>query len=338
MVMLIGVGVLAFGTGCSGSDRHYNGSDGITGHTKYDFIHPVMGINARLTLHALNEQSANDAAEAVFARFQALDHALSDWNPESETSRLGDRAGGEAVSVSEDLFHAVEISLTLSAATDGAFDITVGPMVQAWRAIRRHEAVFDASALQALTRLVGARHIQIDSLQRSVRLAQPGMRLDFGGIGKGLAADEAAIILRERGIDSFLIDLGGDVVVGDAPPGRAGWMVRLEAAGETVTVSNLAIATSGAAESFTEIDGIRYSHLVDPRTGLGVTHHLTVTVFAPSGTEADALASAVSVLGRTDGAALLMRPRFRAAAVIVGPDEQGRTVITRVGDMGLLAR
>lgn len=289
-----------------------------------------MGMPVRIVFFARDEQTANTIANDAYSRLRELDAVLSDWKADSELMRLNAQAGSGPVEVSRDLFAALKASERFVAMSDGAFDPTVGPIVRLWRTAREKQAMPDVDALvQALDR-VGFSLVRLDETNRTIELSKPGMQLDLGGIGKGIAADAVATLLRERGIESFLLDLGGDLLLGDPPPGTLGWAVRIDATSEVLTLSRMAIATSGDAHQFVEIDGRRFSHIVNPRTGLGLTHRLQVTVLAPDATSADALASAVSVLGRERGAALL-DAQFRTAGVIVGPNEEGDVVITRTG-------
>ena len=138
------------------------------------------------------------------------------------------------------------------------------------------------------------------------------MRLDLGGIAKGYVLQEALRVLDARGVPRALVEAGGDIVAGDAPPGRTGWRIDTPGADEAVTtraaaLTRAALATSGAAMQFVEIDGTRYSHIIDPRTGLGLTHHLTAHVIAGDGATADALATALSVVGAAQGPSILRR-------------------------------
>ena len=194
-----------------------------------------------------------------------------------------------------------------SEASGGAFDVTVGPVVKLWRRTRRTRELPDPADLAAARERVDWNAVALDERDRTVTIARPGVRLDLGGIAKGYAADAALAALREHGITRALIDAGGDLVAGDPPPGGDGWTVAVGEGGETLALANAAIATSGDAYKFTEVAGVRYSHIVNPRTGLGLTDQSTVTVLAGDGMTADALASAVSVLGPGAGVALLER-------------------------------
>jgi thiamine biosynthesis lipoprotein len=162
-------------------------------------------------------------------------------------------------------------------------------------------------------------------------LLKPEMRLDLGGIAKGYAVDKALAVLRRRGITRALVDAGGDIGLGDPPPGKPGWgigVAPLEPGGPPggfLWLSRRAIATSGDTQQYVVIDGVRYSHLVDPRTGLGLTDHSSVTVIAPDGITADGLASAVSVLGPRQGLRLVEETPGAAALVVRAPEGRPET-------------
>jgi len=262
-----------------------------------------MGLAVRLVLYAPDEDRAKAAGRAAFARIRQLDACLSDWRVDSELNRLSASAGGAPVPVSADLFTVLAAATEMARRSSGAFDATVGPLVALWRRARR-EGVLPAPAdLAAARALVGWRHLRLDATARTAQLALPGMRLDLGGIAKGYVGDEALATLRAHGVTQALYEAGGEIVVGDAPPGAAGWVIEL-ADGERVTVANRAVSASGDTAQFVVIRGTRYSHVVDPHTGLGLTTRLNAHVLAPDGMTADALATAVTVLGPDAGGAL----------------------------------
>ncbi len=159
--------------------------------------------------------------------------------------------------------------------------------------------------LRQARQLVGWEKVTLDPVNRTVKLAIPGMRLDLGGIAKGYAADCALRVLRKFGISRALIELGGDIVLGDPPPNRKGWRIGiLDESGKPekfLEIANCAVSTSGSTEQFVEIAGRRYAHIVDPRTGLGLTKLILVTVIAKDGITADGLATALCVLGEKEG-------------------------------------
>ncbi len=280
---------------------------------QYQFEQIRMGIPVKLTLYAPDEAVANKAAEAAYARFRELDRMLSDYDPESELMRLCQRPAGTPIKVSPELGFVLDESLNLATETTGAFDISVGPLVKLWRVARRRQQLPDAERLAAARALVGYQHMQRNVEDNTVVLNMPGMQLDLGAIAKGYAADEALRVMRQQGVSRVLIDAGGDLVLGDPPPGRDHWSIAIEPLrlGQSGTVpvflslKNCAVATSGDAYQHVEIAGVRYSHIVDPRTGLGLTELSSVTIIAPTGLEADALATTVSVLGPQAGLTLV---------------------------------
>jgi thiamine biosynthesis lipoprotein len=269
-----------------------------------------MGVQARLVLWTPDEATARRAARAAFARLGQVDRALSDWLVDGELARLEATAGGPALAVSEDLYRCLERSLEIARATDGAFDPTLGALTRLWREARRAGVAPDAAALETARERAGWRHVELDPAARTVRLALAGMRLDFGGVGKGWGADRALETLAAHGVERALVGLSGDHVLGQAPPHAPGWRILAGTRPgnqRELVLARCAVATSGDSEQFFELDGVRTSHILDPRTGLGVVARPLVTVVAPDGATADALASAVSVVGPDEAAALVQR-------------------------------
>ncbi len=280
---------------------------------RFKFEQRHMGVLFAITLYASDKSTANDASNAAFRQIAELNRIMSDYDPNSELMRLCRNSGpGKPVRVSRDLLIVLQRSIGLSCKTGGAFDITVGPIVKLWRRARRRKELPTDKRLNAAKQLVGYRNIVIDVCAQTVELRKKGMKLDLGGIAKGYAADAALSELRKLGITRALIDASGDIVAGDPPPGKPAWKVAIAPlvdpeANPTIylALSNAAVATSGDAFQFVEIDGIRYSHIVDPQTGMGLTTHSSVTVIARNATKADSLASAVSVLGPQRGLSLI---------------------------------
>ena len=250
-----------------------------------------MGTLVRITIYSKDASPLR----AAFDRIAALDEELSDYKPESELNRLC-RTHGQPVQVSEDLFRVLEASVKLSALTDGAFDVTIGPVTHLWRLGKLPDA-------ETMAR-VGWRNLVLDNKHRTVELKLAGMQLDLGAIAKGYAADEALKTLRSLGVRRALIAVSGDIAAGDAPPGTKGWRIGLEPAGGEILLRNAAVSTSGDTEQVREIEGVRYSHIIDPKTGLGLRSEIAVTVIARRGLDADPIATAVSVLGEERGRAI----------------------------------
>lgn len=268
---------------------------------RFEFVDFRMGTSIRVVLYAPDEAAAESAGRAALAAVAAVDDAMSDWRSDSELSRLNAAAGGAPVPVSAELFEVLEAAARIAAASGGAFDPTVGPVVRLWRRAREEARLPDEAALREARALVGFGGLELDRARGTARLARAGMALDLGGIAKGHASDRALAVLRAHGTPRALVGCAGDLALGEPPPGEAGWRVRVGEEGPVLVVARCGISTSGDDERHFEIGGRRYSHIVDPRTGLGLTGGATVTVTAPDARTADALATAVSVLGPDQG-------------------------------------
>lgn len=274
---------------------------------RFEYTQVHMGVQARLVLFAEDSAAAETGARAAFDRIARLDDVMSDYRRDSELSLLVGRAGAGAVRLSADLFHALQASQRLARQSDGAFDVTIGPLVELWRDARRTGHVPPGSAVEEARARSGFGLLELDARDTTATLRVDGMGLDLGGIAKGFAADEALAVLRARGISRAMIEFGGDIVAGEPPPGEAGWRVTAPLADRQISLAGAAASTSGDTQQFVEIGGTRYSHVVDPRTGIGLTDRIAVTVVAPNGMLSDALATALSVLGPDEGRRLLAR-------------------------------
>jgi thiamine biosynthesis lipoprotein len=219
----------------------------------------------------------------------SLNQIMSDYADGSEINRLSETSGqGRWVQVSADLFNVLQKAQTIAWLSNGRFDPTIGPLSLLWRRAVRQGQFPTAKQRRQARRAVGVRHMKLDSATHSVKLMRTGMRLDVGGIGQGFAIDEAAIVLRRLGIRAFLIDLGGDVLAGEGT-----WSVALDST--IITLRNAAITTSGDTYRHLDYRGRRYSHIMNPRSGLGLRHFVRATVRAPDGWRADALTKVFSV-------------------------------------------
>lgn len=301
--------------------------------TRFEFRQTHMGSAFKLVLYTNDPATARRASRLAFDRIAQLDKALSDYDPESELIRLCDRAGGPPVPVSADLFAVLERSLAMARRSGGAFDPTIGPVVRLWRRARRERRLPDPETLAKARDRVGFALVKLDARARTVRLLKEGMRLDLGGIAKGFAAQEAREVIKRAGITRALVAGAGDINVGDPPPGADAWTIGIAPLEDPdgrpsrfLKLKDAAVSTSGDAEQFVEIDGRRYAHIVDPRTGLGVVARSSVTVVAPDGATADSLATAVYVLGPERGLTLVDQVEG-AAALIVRAGEGGQETI-----------
>mgnify|MGYP002837906355 CR=1 FL=1 len=295
-----------------------------------------MGTKFTISVDAPMSASLQEAMRSAFARIAKLDEILSDYRSESEVltlSRGAPHAG--PVPLSDDLHRVLQSAQALSKTTDGAFDVTVGPLTKLWRRARRRKQFPSAENLQRARQAVGFPQLKISPESAAARLTGENMRLDLGGIAKGYAADEALATLRKAGFPRSLINAGGDIRAGDAPRGKRGWKIGIApleanaAPSRFLWIANEAIATSGDAWQFVEIDGKRYSHILDPRTGIPLTLRSSVTVIASTGMAADSIASAVSVLGPTAGVALANQMDCVHALVVFLEGTTPRTIASR---------
>jgi thiamine biosynthesis lipoprotein len=245
-------------------------------------------------------------SQDAFQKVADLEQIFSDYREDSETSLLSSSAGkGQKIKVSSDLWNVLQYSMEVSHRTEGAFDVTCGPLSKLWRKAFRQQQFPAADEIEKAKSAVGYKYVRLFDGQL-VELTAPGMSLDFGGIAVGYAVDEAMKILKKRGISIALVDGGGDILVGNSPPGKKGWNIDRvfyqngTLATEPLEIANQAITTSGDTYRYLEWEGKRYSHILDPRTGLGLTSREIVTVTAPTCMEADAWATAMSVEADVD--------------------------------------
>ena len=299
---------------------------------RYEASRPSMGTLFEITLYASDATSAQRAFDAAFARVEELNGIFSDYDSDSEANRLCRAAPMEhPTQVGKEMGTVLAKSLRLSERTDGAFDVTVGPLSRLWRRARRRKELPSTERLEQAVAATGYRHVRLDSENGTVQLLVPDMRLDFGAIAKGFAADEAVATIRKLGIRRALVNAGGDIAMSDAPPDQTGWRIGIaplaasDPPSRFLRLANCGIATSGDAWQFVEIEGNRYSHIVDPRTGIGTTDRSSVTVVARDCTTADSLASAVTVLGPQDGIRLAEQTCGASCLVVRVEDEQAKT-------------
>jgi FAD:protein FMN transferase len=299
---------------------------------RYEFKQPHMGTLFTITLYAPDEATARAGTDAAFAKIAALDRMMTDYDPESELMLLCRQPVGEPTPVSDQLFDVLQKAQRVAELTDGAFDVTIGPVVRLWRRARRAEALPSAEQLAHARARVGWQKLKLDPENRTATLTVSNMQLDLGGIAKGYAADQALEVLKRRGLGHSLVAASGDIAAGDAPPGQRGWRVGIgdpeakeSGLSKIILLSNGAVSTSGDREQFVEIGGQRYSHIVDPRTGIGLTETLQVSIVARHATDTDSFATAVSVLGVSQGMKLV-ESQPGLAALILQRGEGGKKV------------
>lgn len=268
----------------------------------------IMGTAIRVELWAQDMAAGEAAIAAVMAEMHRIDRQMSPYKPESELSRINREAADHPVPISQEMFDILSRSIEFSKLSGGAFDITfssVGYMYD----YRRHIKPTDKEIEQALPG-IDYRHILLDAKKRTVKFARSGVRIDLGGIGKGHAVDNGIALLKQRGITQAIVTAGGDSrVLGDR--GGRPWMVgirdprRKDNMVAVIPLINSAISTSGDYERYFEADGIRYHHILNPKTGRSATGVHSVSVIGPDATTTDGLTKPVFILGPEKGLRLI---------------------------------
>ena len=275
---------------------------------RFEYSLPRMGTIFRVEIYAASDAEASKAAEAAFDRAEKLEQAMSDYRSDSELMRLMRDGNVAPFPVSSDLYDVLAKSLRVSKLSGGAFDVSIGPLVDLWRKARKDGRLPDPEEIAKAKALVDYRNIEMDPGHHTAFLKRPGMKLDLGAIGKGYAADQMLAVLRSQGIRRAMVVAGGEVVTGEPPPGSPGWKVRIDSADSdagaapcTLLLSSHAVSTSGDEHQFLEANGHRYSHIINPQTGWALEGKSSTTVIARDSTTADALATAFSTMSMSDG-------------------------------------
>ena len=272
----------------------------------------AMGTKFTIYLYAASEEQAEAAFEASFDEIERLDRTLSNYNPDSELSRINRLAGRKWVTTDPEVFSLLQTCLGYTIRSGGTFDITVGPLMRAWGFFRGQGHYPTARELEQAREKTGWEKVQLDAETRAVHFAVPGMELDPGGIGKGYAVDRVVVLLRRAGVKVAMVDAGSSTLYAmGAPPGEKGWLVRVPKPGDlSKTISALllkdeSLSTSGSYEKFFQLNGRTYCHIMDPRTGAPVEGMLQTSVIAADGTTTEALSKPMFVMGTDEGAKYL---------------------------------
>lgn len=264
---------------------------------------PLLGTFVTITAYSSDWEGLNSAISAAFEEFRKVDAIMSIHRPDSELSRLNVSAPVEPVRVSPELFEAIAAAKKVWRESDGSFDATVRGLADLWGFIwKREYRLPKEEELQGALDHTGFRFVELNPQTQSIRFLKEGISIDLGGIGKGWAVDRAIEKLRSLGVTNAMVKAGGDLRVSGTPPGETFWTVQLEdpnkkGARIAVRLNDAALSTSGDYENFFEHEGRRYSHILDPRTGMPVAEAASCTVIAPTCTESDAWATACMVYG-----------------------------------------
>ncbi|MCH2136309.1 MAG: FAD:protein FMN transferase [Phycisphaerales bacterium] len=262
-----------------------------------------MGTDARITIWTTADESrAAEVADAAFERIAQVEEETSDWLTHGIIAQLRDATGGEPIRLRGDLLTAMETAWPIVELTHGAFDPACGRLTMLWREARAEGVPPSDAQLRAAAADSGWARLQFDPRRSTITPEQSVPWLDFGGLAKGLAADAALELLRDKGMPRSLVNVGGDIAAGDAPPDQAGWYIAgpIKADGSkgaAHVLTRAGIATSGSTYLHMDVEGRRLSHVINPKTGAAVESRAQFTVTAPTAAEADALASAACVVG-----------------------------------------
>jgi len=271
---------------------------------RYEDSRVSMACTYSIVIYGDDDQPLRQTVDAAFDEVDRIDRLMSHYKPDSPLSRLNRDAAKKPIKAEPELFDFLAECLRYSRASDGAFDITVGPLMKAWGFFRGEGRMPSQQELSAARRCVGYQHVILNAQERTVFFDRAGVELDLGGIAKGYAVDRAVAVLKQRGIKNALVSAGGSTIYGlGAPPKEIGWEVKLQdpvapyQTALTVRLKDQALSVSGSYEKFFEMGGRRYSHIMDPRTGRPVEGILSVAVVTDTGTAGDALDNVFYVQG-----------------------------------------
>jgi thiamine biosynthesis lipoprotein len=295
----------------------------------YCTTHPAMGTEYSLYLYAQSREEAAATAKLVFEEVDRVDLLLSNYQPSSELSRINREAFAHEVTTDPETFRFLETCLAWSEKSHGAFDISVGKLMKVWNFFGASGALPTQEEIAAVREHVGWKKIRLDPAQRTVRFLSAEIELDPGGIGKGYAVDRAVRILRAKQIPAALLSAGSSTIYAlGAPPGEAGWKVRVPSAHpagatvSTVVLRDTSLSTSNLSEKNFVDDGKFYGAIMDPRTLQPVRGTLQVTVISPSATDSDALSNALFVSG-PECRTLLLAQRPQDSALVIREEHTG---------------
>jgi thiamine biosynthesis lipoprotein len=288
----------------------------------------LMGNHFELSVVADNEEWANDKIEAGIAEIQRIERLLTTFNDNSETNLVNRNAGIMPVAVSNETFNLIDRSIRISEVTQGAFDITYGSIdKRLWNFDQNMTSLPDKETARKMVGLINFRNIELNREKSTVYLKEEGMRIGFGGIGKGYAAEMAKQVMKTHGVASGVVNASGDLSAWGRQPNGEEWTVGIvnpNSAHEVfsyLTITDMAVATSGNYEKYIMVGGKKYSHTIDPRTGLPVTGIKSVTIITTNAEIADAMATPVMIMGISTGLDMINQMKNIEAVIIDDNDK-----------------
>ncbi|SDH48980.1 FAD:protein FMN transferase [Chitinophaga filiformis] len=283
----------------------------------------LMGNTFEITVVAEDERWAQEKIDLAIAEISRIEQLLTTFNDDSQTNQINRQAGISAVKVDREVFELIQRSIRISGVTDGAFDITYGSIdKRLWNFDRSMTALPDEATAKAMVRLINYRNIILDAENCSVLLKEKGMRIGFGGIGKGYAAEMAKALLKREGVKSGIVNASGDLTTWGLQPDNTPWTIGIAHPDNAhlpfsyMNITDMAVATSGNYEKYITINGKRYSHTINPKTGLPVTGIKSVTIISPNAEIADAMATPVTIMGIKAGLNMINQIRYLGCIII----------------------
>ncbi len=311
---------------------------------RYEASHNAMATEYTVVAYGSNREYLAAVVNEVFEEIDRLDAQMSNYKPESDLSHVNRDAARRSVVVEPGLFQLIQDSVRYSEETNGAFDITVGPLMKAWGFFRGQGHLPTREEIAQVLKHVGYQHVKLDPASRTVRFDEDGIELDLGGIAKGYAVDRAVKILRENGVTSALVSSGTSSIYAlGAPPGARAWRVTLRGpynakkVGNVILLRNHSVSTSANYERFFNLGGKKYGHIMDPHTGMPVEGMLSTAVLAPSTCQSDALTKPLFILGVNGIRKYLDTHRNLTALFYVPSNSEAgyKTVVSRSRDYTL---
>ena len=288
----------------------------------------LMGNRFEFTAVAGDENEGNEAIDAAIAEVSRIERLLTTFDESSQTCQINRAAGTAPIHVDQEVIALIQRAQKISEITDGAFDISYGSIdKRLWNFDQQMTSLPDKATALASVALIDYRNVELDEQASTVLLKNKGMRIGFGGIGKGYAADRAKQVMQQQGIASGIVNAAGDLITWGVQPNGKPWTVGIADPSQTnqpfsaLQISNMAIATSGNYEKFATIGGKRYSHTIDPKTGLPVSGVKSVSIICPSAELADALATPVVVMGAQVGLELINQIK-QVACIVIDDDDR----------------
>jgi thiamine biosynthesis lipoprotein len=298
---------------------------------RYEASHQAMGTTYNVVAYGRDQTFLSEVVNEVFEEIDQLDAQMSNYQPQSELSVINREAARHAVIVEPKLFALLQYSLRASADSDGAFDVTVGPLMKRWGFFRGQGRLPSQAEMSQVIHTIGYRHVHLDPAERTIRFDTPGVEIDLGGIAKGYAVDEAAKILRSNGVTAALVSSGTSSILAlGSPPGERGWKVTVRdpyeegKPADVLILRNYALSTSGNYERFFKINGKIYCHIMDPHTGWPVQDMLSTVGAAPTGAETEVLTKVFFVSGVEKSRAYLAT-HPNAIAILYQPGSKPQT-------------